>query len=287
MLRYYTYYSVGGYKDFFLGDNGNKSESTYYFPLIPFLEEEAKTSESAKVRVDELKAMPRIEQLSEKETFGLPKSANALFTHSGYKLMYRHLEGNAYTLAIRDLSNNDKDDMGRDVPFLFVIMGDTRKDIHSLDLLAAYMANNLTLSQKMIADCIGMNYELNGLQFHLAKFNTWVEKVVKEQYNRNVVTVEGSYSIGAKSNAVSLLVLPQGITEQQAIQEQRLSEMKMTSMAIDELVTIDNAENMLKQVVRMSDRLTEEKRRVKRFKTFAIVCSVAGFVIGLLLAYLF
>ena len=30
MLRYYSYYSVGGYKDFFLGDSDNKAENTYY-----------------------------------------------------------------------------------------------------------------------------------------------------------------------------------------------------------------------------------------------------------------
>lgn len=287
MLRYYSYYSVGGYKDFFLGDSENKAENTYYFPLIPFLEEEAKTTESAKARVDELKALPRIEQLSEKETFGLPKTANALFTHSGYKLMYRHLEGNTYALAIRDLSNNEKDDMGRDIPFLFVITGDTRKDIQSLDLLTAYMANNLALSQKMIAECLGMNYELNGLQFHLAKFNEWINQVVKEQRTKSVITVEGSFAVGAKLNTVSLLVLPQGVSGQQAIQEQKLAEMKVSSVAIEELVTIDDTEKMLNQVVKMSDRLTEEKHRVKRFKTLTIVCAVAGFVVGLLLACLF
>lgn len=287
MLRYYSYYSVGGYKDFFLGDSDNKVENTYYFPLLTFLEEESKTSDSAKNRVDQLKTLPRIEQLSEKDTFGLPKSANALFTHSGYKLMYRHLEGNTYALAIRDLSNNDKDDMGRDIPFLLVITGDTRKDIQSLDLLAAYMANHLTLCQKMIAECIGMNYELNGLQFQLAKFNAWIEKVIKEQRTKSVITVEGSLTVGATPNIVSLLVLPSGITEHCAVEEQNLSEMKVTMVAIDRLVAIDDSDKMLRQVYQMSDRLFEEKHQVKRFKTISIVGTVAGFVVGLLLALLF
>jgi len=278
---------VGGYKDFFLGDSDNKAENTYYFPLLSFLEEEAKTSESAKNCVDQLKTLPRIEQLSEKDTCGLPKSANALFTHSGYKLMYRHLEGDVYALAIRDLSNSDKDDMGRDIPFLLVITGSTRKDHQNLDLLAAYMANNLASSQIMISECIGMNYELNGLQFQLSKFNAWIEKVVKEQRTKSVITVEGSLTVGATPNTVSVLVLPSGIAEQQAVEEQKLSEMKVTLVAIDRLVAIDDSDKMLKQVYQMSDRLFEEKHQVKRFKTISIVGTVAGFVVGLLLALLF
>ena len=287
MLRYYSYYSVGGYKDFFLGDSDNKAENTYYFPLLSFLEEEAKTSESAKNRVDQLKTLPRIEQLSEKDTCGLPKSANALFTHSGYKLMYRHLEGDVYALAIRDLSNSDKDDMGRDIPFLLVITGSTRKDHQNLDLLAAYMANNLASSQIMISECIGMNYELNGLQFQLAKFNAWIEKIVKEQRTKSVITVEGSLTVGATPNTVSVLVLPSGIAEQQAVEEQKLSEMKVTSVPIDQLISTDNAEKMLIQVVQMSDRLSDEKYRQKRLRIISIVGAVACFVVGLLLGVLF
>lgn len=286
MLRYYSYYSVGGYKDFFLGDSDNKAECTYYFPLLSFLEEEAKTSDSAKNRFDLLKTLPRIEQLSEKDTHELPKSANVLITHPGYKLMYKHLEGNVHALAIKDLSNNDKDDMGRDIPFLLIITGNTSKDHQNLGLLAVYMANNLASSQKMISECIGMDYELNGLQFHLSKFNAWVEKIVKEQRTQNVITVEGSLAVDATPNAVSLLVLPHGITEQQAIVEQKLSEMRVTSVAIDHLVTTDDAEKMLVQVTQMSDRLSDENRQLKRLKTISIIGAAVGFVVGLVLGLL-
>ena len=64
MLSYYSYYSIGGYKDLFLGTNNNKEEATYYLPLLPVLEERAKNDvEIAKV-VGELKSLPAIKQLS-------------------------------------------------------------------------------------------------------------------------------------------------------------------------------------------------------------------------------
>ena len=47
MLRYYSYYSVGGYKDFILGTSEDKQEATYYLPLLSVLEKRAKTDENA------------------------------------------------------------------------------------------------------------------------------------------------------------------------------------------------------------------------------------------------
>lgn len=35
MLRYYSYYSVGGYKDFYLGSNADQFEASYYLSLLP------------------------------------------------------------------------------------------------------------------------------------------------------------------------------------------------------------------------------------------------------------
>ena len=35
MLRYYSYYSVGGYKDFYLGSNADQFDASYYLSLLP------------------------------------------------------------------------------------------------------------------------------------------------------------------------------------------------------------------------------------------------------------
>ena len=136
MLRYYSYYSVGGYKDFILGTNEEKQEATYYLPLLPVLEERAKTDANAAKQVQQLKELPQIHQLSADETYSLPKSARKLFSHAGYKLIYRHLEGDYYALALRNISGKAKDEHGRVIPFMFVILGDSKNDLNALDVLA-------------------------------------------------------------------------------------------------------------------------------------------------------
>lgn len=287
MLKYYSYYSVGGYKEFFLGDKESTEEFTYYFPLLSILEDEAKNTESVTERVEKLKALPKIEQLSESNTFGLSQLAQTLFTEEGYKLIYRHLEGEISALAIRDVSNNATDDMGKPIPFLFVITGEGRKDVQNLDLLAAYMANNLTKAQSSIAGFIGMNYELNGLEFSLSRCNAWVEEILKEQQSANVITTEGTVAVRGKDGDVSLLVLPDDWTEQEAMAEQELTGKKVVSVALKDLISKDNPERLLEQMELMSDKITAGKRKLRRWKIFVIVAAVAALVLGILLARLF
>lgn len=287
MLKYYSYYSVGGYKEFFLGDFENNAEYTYYFPLMSILEDESKNTESVVERVEKLKSLPKIEQLSENNTFGLSKLAQTLFTEDGYKLIYRHLEGEISALAIRDVSNNATDDMGKPIPFLFVITGEGRKDVQNLDLLAAYMANNLTKAQASIAGFIGMNNELNGLEFSLSQCNAWVNDILKEQQTKNVITTEGTVAVRGTEGAVSLLVLPNNWTEQEAVAEQELNGKKVVSVALKDLISKDDPEKLLEQMELMSDKITAGKKKLRRWKIFVIVAAVAALVLGIVLARLF
>ena len=101
MLRYYSYYSVGGYKDFILGTSEEKQEATYYLPLLPLLEERAKTDEDAAKLFDQQKDLPKIQQLSAEQPFNLPTSARVLFSHAGYKLLYKHLEYPCYIFRLQ------------------------------------------------------------------------------------------------------------------------------------------------------------------------------------------
>lgn len=284
MLKYYSYYSVGGYKTFFLGDTENKAEFTYYFPLIPILEEEAKTTESVATRLQELKSLPKIEQMSEDNLFSFPKSGLSLCSDAGYKMIYQHLEGEVYALAVRDVSNNAKDEMGRAIPFVFIITGEGKKDLQTLDALAVYMANNFSKAQSMIAGSIGMNLQLNGLEFNLAKFNAWVNDTAKAQNSTNVITTEGAVAVQGKKDAVSLLILPEGGTVQQAIEAQHLKEKKVTDVAIQDLVNREDQTKLLEQVELMADRLTSRKKTISRLKILLIVVAVVGIALGVVLA---
>ena len=102
MLRYYSYYSVGGYKDFYLGSNADQFEASYYLSLLPVWEKRAQDKDDAELqkKVDELKKLPSIKVMDEKQSYGMPNAGNSLFSHGGYKLIYEHLEGDIYALAV-------------------------------------------------------------------------------------------------------------------------------------------------------------------------------------------
>lgn len=287
MLKYYSFYSVGGYKEFFLGDLENNAEYTYYFPLLSILEEEARNTESVTERVEKLKALPKIGQISESNTFGLPGSAQLMFTDKGYKLLYRHLEGDTYALAIKDINNNATDDVGKPTPFLFVILGEGNKDVQSLNVLAAYFANNLTKVQATIAGFIGMNQELNGLEFNNAQCNAWVNGILEEQKSKNVITTEGTITLNGSQGATPLLVLPEGWTEKEAVAEQELNGKNVNCVAEKDLVSKDDPKRLLEQMELMSDKIIAGKKKLRRWKIFVIVAAVAALVLGILLARLF
>ena len=50
MLRYYSYYSVGGYKDFYLGSNADQFDASYYLSLLPVWEKRAQEKEDAELQ---------------------------------------------------------------------------------------------------------------------------------------------------------------------------------------------------------------------------------------------
>ena len=68
MLRYYSYYSVGGYKDFYLGSNTDQFEASYYLSLLPVWEKRAQEKDDSELqkKVDELKKLPSIKVMDEK-----------------------------------------------------------------------------------------------------------------------------------------------------------------------------------------------------------------------------
>ena len=255
MLRYYSYYSVGGYKDFILGTSEDKQEATYYLPLLPVLEERARTDEDAAKLFEQQKDLPKIQQLSAELPFNLPTSARVLFSHAGYKLLYKHLEGDYYALALRNISANTKDEHERSVPFMFVITGNTKHDVEVLNILATYFACNIKGVENILSKYLFMDIDVNGLKFELAKFNSWVNSIISNNSSTILPTMNGGKSINAQNNKVTLLVLPDGITEQKAITEQKLETMEITSVKEIDVLSKENPERLVKQILSIAEEL--------------------------------
>lgn len=284
MLRYYSYYSVGGYKDFILGTSEDKQEATYYLPLLPVLEERAKTDEDAAKVFDQQKDLPKIQQLSAEQPFNLPTSARVLFSHAGYKLLYKHLEGDYYALALRNISANTKDEHERSVPFMFVITGNTKDDVEVLNILATYFACNIKGVEAILSNYLFMDIDVNGLKFELAKFNSWIKSIISNNSSTILPTMNGGKSINAQNNKVTLLVLPDGITEQKAITEQKLETMEITSVKEIEVLSKENPERLVKQILSIAEELKEERKKNATFKKGMIAAGAAGLFVGAFIA---
>lgn len=284
MLRYYSYYSVGGYKDFFLGTAQTDVEATYYLPLLPVLEERAKEDAEIAKTYESLKSLPSIKQLSATEMYDLPNSAKAMFSHAGYKLIYRHLEGSRHALALRDISDKNKDEHGRVVPFLFVIIGENAEDIASLDILATYFANHINGVETAISQFIYMDIEANGLKFEIAKFNDWINTIVSNHPTTILPTMKGSIRIRAKAYSVALLVIPGGIPEQIAITEQKLENMNITSIKEIEILSKEDPDRLVKQMLALTEEIKDERRQNALIRKGLIAAAIVGFLIGALIA---
>lgn len=283
MLRYYSYYSVGGYKDFLLGSSQSGVEATYYLPLLPVLEERAKDDVEVSEKLYTLKNLPRIQQLSATETCYLPISARTMFSHAGYKLIYRYLEGNYYALALRDISDKNKDEQGRTAPFMFVITGDSTEDLKKLDTLATYFASNIISVENVLSKHLYMDIEKNGLKFEVEKFNEWIRTIIKDNPSSTLPTMKGKINIKAVKNSVGLLVIPEGISEQKTITEQKLENMTITSVKEIEILSKEDPERLVKQMLALTEELKDERKQNALIKKGIIAAGVGGFLAGALI----
>lgn len=283
MLRYYSYYSIGGYKDLFLGSDEDKAKETYYLPLLSVLEEESRTNEKARARFDELNQLPRICQLSDKNNYGLPSGAVSLFSHAGYKVLYKHVQGGTHALAIRDITCGSKDEMGRSIPFLMVITGDTPDDVRKLDIIATYITSYLKNVEETISSFIGYDRDRNGLRFKLAEFNGWIGRIARETNSNRVVSLNGVIRVNGSLGKVALLVIPSGISKQTAIGEQNLFGYDIKAVNMNDIICKADTEKLVSQLEETTDKLNRLKASYARMKKVAVGAGIVGFLMGLIL----
>lgn len=291
MLRYYSYYSVGGYKDFYLGSNADQFETSYYLSLLPVWEKRAQEKEDSDLqkKVEELKKLPSIEVMNEKKSYGMPKAGSPLFSHGGYKLIYKHLESDTYALAVRDIPSYSKDESGRETPFLFIITSDTQEDTKKLNLLAAYATTNMTTFCNMISSTLGYDVEKNGLRFDVAALNIWIDKVIQTQKTTEISTMEKELDISARKGAVSLLLIPDGVPSQTAISEQGLIANDVVIAHTSDILPLDNPLKLISILRKYYAKQIQESEKAvseKLLKELAIAAG-GGALLGLIIAKFF
>ena len=176
MFHFYTYYSVGGYKDMYLGNSGvTDVAQTYYLPLLPSMKQKANSGDKImQEKVEKLEELAKIELLTKDSRYGLPVAADSLITHSGYKVIYMHLESDKHIVVLRDIQGKGEDENGRAIPFLLAIMCDAASDVPLLDRLATYLACNTQSAENKFLSFLHYDVNANGLCFELKAICEWI-----------------------------------------------------------------------------------------------------------------
>lgn len=237
MLHYYAYYSVGGYKDMYLGNSGMANvDKTYYMPLLSKMKVDA-NSVAEKERVAELEKLTTIEVLTAKDRKGLPVEADTLVTHGCYTMIYTHLTGSKYIITIRDIKNADADENGRSIPFLLSIMSDASEDLPLMNRMASFFSSDIKKVSDTLSSMIHYDMKANGICFELYKMNNFVKGIKSEPVVR---FVDGkTKTVAGVSGGITLLMLPSGIAKSYALKELNMGNVVKTLVSEVSLTTVD------------------------------------------------
>lgn len=271
MLRYYTYYSIGGYKDLYLGSSKDPYDATWYFPLLPLMEEEAKGNPDKESEVEALKSLPAIHQLSSSNYYDLPKSTRVMFSHAGYKILFREVMEGGYALAIRNITSMQKDDIGRSTPFLIVITGETSDDREALSYLTAYMTSHIEVAESYLANIITLDMEKNGYKFALQHFNEWINEIIRNYPDTFVLTSACKVSV---SQRLPFVVLPEGVTREIFKKEQSIEGNSFVSVNLSNIVSNAAPAQLHKDM----ELVVKENERPK-YSNAKFLRSIAGLIL--------
>lgn len=263
MLKYYSYYSVGGYKDMYLGSSETAEERTYYLPLIDFWKEQvANGDKKNEKRLIESEKVKKIAILSADESFGLPEDAAPMFSHGAYKLIYKVADTGEGMFAIRDITCDTKDENGRSIPFLLAVVADTEADRNTLECIAAYAAMHLSSFCETLSHLFEYDPQFNGLAFRIGQMNKLMKKV-KTERKSDVESIEGVVNLHKTAQGqVGLLLVPKGITPEKAAEEQNVGQKSGRILPIGSIVPLDNPEEA-RRLREMAVTIAQKKKRIR------------------------
>ena len=166
MIKYFAYYSVGGYKDMYLGNSEMKEEYTYYSPFYSQWKSNTlpeKFVDRMKEQLEYLDKLTHIKILTAIDE-DLPKDASKFVSHSGFKLACCTLNNGSTTIALKDLNGSEKDENERSIPFMLQLLSD---DAETQIALADYIRTHLEREEDFFANLFEYNVKYNCLQFNI------------------------------------------------------------------------------------------------------------------------
>ncbi len=275
MFKYFSYYSVGGYKDFYLGNSNLSHNYLYYLPLLAVQEKKAMDAkdETQLAFVNKAKTLPKMNLITNNNDYGFPSQAIPLVSHGGYDIIFSHMRGQEYALILRDIDSNSADESGRKIPFLFMIVSDTEEDSYKLAGISCYWANYKKSVSVKIASLLGYDNEYNGLRFALSEFNNWIQTISAAP---NIIElVNGKRKICPRQGDVALLVAHSSITKEFINKELQLGKMNVNLVFSSKVLPLDNKAK-IEEIKKKSVSVNASRRN--RILWYA----VSGIIIGTL-----
>lgn len=170
MIRFYSYYNHGGYKDMYLGSNSENFDSVYYLPLLGVYEDDLQNSYDAEAEryLSRCSSLPKIILLNDStKPINYPDVAKRMISHGGYKLMCRSANNGETILSLRDISGT-KDSFSRPAPFSFLAVAD-RTSKGELIAIAEHIRSHIQEWDGFITSLFVYDLEVNGLRFDIGK----------------------------------------------------------------------------------------------------------------------
>lgn len=213
MIRYLSYYSIGGYKDIYIGTNqegGDEEGKVYYSTFLqPWLEGQlVLTDEKTSNQLEQLKLKPQMEVLTKESRYQMPKISRLLTSHAGYRVVCCSLTEGGYTVVIRDILGNMTDEFGRLTPFVMQFICDESR--HA-DNLFNYIRFHLEYVKEVLGGLFSYNSMLNCIVFDIATLNSFLKEILEKEY------VEVQYS--TMHQCIRQIILSDGVPLEYCIKE--------------------------------------------------------------------
>ncbi len=190
----------------YLGNSGmTEVAQTYYLPLLPGIKQKADGGDKAmQEKFEVLDTLTKIRLLTKDCRFGLPVAADSLITHSGYKIIYMHLESDKHIIVLRDIQGKGEDENGRVIPFLLAIMCDEASDVPLMDRLASYLTCNTQTAENKFVSFLHYDVNANGLCFELKAICEWIMSI--KEYALVQVSLDKKVPILGHKGKVAVVV---------------------------------------------------------------------------------
>lgn len=176
MVKFYAYYSFGGYREFYLGNSQDNFTYSWYFSMLPIWESRLREAEdqALRTRIEDARSLPLIEDVGKGGVNAIPTEASSLVSHGGYDLIYK-TAGVHQVLAVKDIDS--KDDSGRPVPFMMLFVSKDAEGIAILDKLVEYSLTELKAFKEKLSELFVYDLDKNGLRFNVQQMNAILAEV--------------------------------------------------------------------------------------------------------------